>query len=179
MNGLVLAGGLSTRMGRDKASLVYPAVSALPVAVRLHGLLAGVCDRVLLSMRTGQKGFSGLERVDDSGVLGPAGGLLAAYALNPRAPWLVIACDYPFVNEAAVRHLAYHGGAFLSDDGLPDPLFALWTPAMLKALAADVSAGQTSPRRTWQRLGISSAECPWPEQIRNINTAAEAVGITL
>jgi molybdopterin-guanine dinucleotide biosynthesis protein A len=179
MNGLVLAGGRSTRMGRDKAALVYPAVSSLPVAVRLHGLLSSVCDRVLLSMRTGQKGFSGLERVDDSGELGPAGGLLAAFGVDARAPWLVVACDYPYANEVAVRHLAYHGGAFLSDDGFPDPLFALWTPAMMKALAADVAGGQTSPRRTLERLGIVGAECPWPDQVRNINTATEAAGLTL
>lgn len=176
MKGLVLAGGLSTRMGRDKASLVYGAVSELPVAIRLHALLGQVCERAYLSLRTGQRGFEGLERIDDAGG-GPASGLLAAYAHDPGATWLVVACDFPFVTEEALRFLAERGGAYLSDDGVVDPLFAVWEPRALAALAEDVAGGHLSPRRTLLRLGTTGWKCPWPEQMRNVNTAVEAAGL--
>jgi molybdopterin-guanine dinucleotide biosynthesis protein A len=173
IKGLLLAGGMSTRMGRDKASLVYGGVSTLPIAVWLHGLLGKVCGQAYLSLRAGQRGFAGLDRIDDAGQ-GPAGALLAAYLHDPTATWLVLACDFPFVKEEALRFLASRGGAFKSNDGAVDPLFAVWEPRALAALEEDVARGQTSPRRILIRLGTKAWKCPWPEQVRNVNTAGEA-----
>jgi molybdopterin-guanine dinucleotide biosynthesis protein A len=153
--GLVLAGGRSLRMGRDKASLVHPDGRAL--ARRCHDLLreAG-CGHVAISLRHEQdipRGFedvAGLEIIrDPAGVsVGPLAGILAAMRSRPASGWLVVACDLPRLEVPTLEHLmasrrpeddflAYRS----SFDHLPEPLCAWYAassrPVMEQALADD------------------------------------------
>ena len=88
--------------------------------------------------------------------IGPAGGLLAAHCHDPNAYWAVSACDYPLITASDLLHLAneYEDPvtAFQNSDGFLEPLMAIWSPAALQALQADVSNGQLSPTSTVDRL---------------------------
>ena len=48
MNGLVLSGGQSSRMGRDKALIDY---HGLPQYAYVYDLLLGFCDKVFISSK--------------------------------------------------------------------------------------------------------------------------------
>ncbi|MGZ3730091.1 MAG: NTP transferase domain-containing protein [Bdellovibrionota bacterium] len=175
--GLVLCGGESRRMGRDKSAIVYPELSPLPSALRMHKLLSKVCEKTFLSLRPGQNGFPGLPRIEDqlSGG-GPAAALLAAHHHHPQAAWFVLACDFPFVDESALLLLARERDParaatyFLQCDQLPEPLFAIWEPAAFRAL---LELGQ-SPRRTLERLGGKVVAAPAGRALRNVNSPEEA-----
>jgi molybdenum cofactor guanylyltransferase len=148
LNGLVLAGGRSSRMGTDKASLVHP--DGWTLARRCHDLLARAgCREIVLSLRQDQEipaGFSDLPRLrvvrDPEGAPGgPLAGMIAAMILDPGADWLVLACDLPRLDLATLRHLVDSmrpDELFLSYrsefDGLPEPLCALYAPAALPLL---------------------------------------------
>jgi molybdopterin-guanine dinucleotide biosynthesis protein A len=160
-NGLVLAGGRSSRMGTDKAALIHP--DGRPLARRCYDLLleAG-CHRVALSLRPDQEIPPGFDDVPDpvivrdppGGSQGPLGGILAAMAHDPAAAWLVLATDLPRLdtptlttNIAALRpdepFLAYRS----ESDGLPEPLCALYAPAALPILRAALAADLRCPRK--------------------------------
>ena len=67
---------------------------------------------------------------------GPIVGIRSALAANPNVAWLVLACDLPFLSDAALSQLlrerdpAAVATAYRSThDGLPEPLCAIWEPA--------------------------------------------------
>jgi molybdopterin-guanine dinucleotide biosynthesis protein A len=175
--GLVLCGGESRRMGRDKGAIVYPEISPLPSALRLHSILSRVCEKTFLSQRPGQAGFPGATRIDDTiAGIGPAAALLAAHQLHPQAAWFVLACDFPFVDEEVVfflskeRDSARAASYFLQSDQLPEPLFAIWEPGALRAL----SELGLPPRRTLETLEGKVVAAPVGRALRNVNSPEEA-----
>ena len=132
--GLVLAGGRSSRMGTDKASLRHP--DGRTLARRCHDLLEGAgCSAVYLSLRADQEipeGFGDREPLvlrDADGSSGPVSGILAAMNARPEVDWLVVACDLPRLDPATLEHLLSsrrEGELFLAYrsefDSLPEPL---------------------------------------------------------
>ena len=158
LNGLLLAGGKSSRMGRDKASLVVGA-DGLTQARRAADLLGKFCERTFVSLRDGQtapEGAQGLEVLVDSPLVqGPLSGILAAFQKDPEAAWLVLACDLPFISEQVLSHLNAHRKsndappfvAFASsNDGLPEPLCAVYEPSARAVLERHAARGHFCPR---------------------------------
>jgi len=156
--GLLLAGGKSSRMGRDKASLVVfgggPTQAQGAVA-----LLRKFCARTCISLRPGQAVPAGLEAMpvlqDSPLAQGPLAGILAAFEEDPGAAWLVLACDLPFVSGELLallvaRHVAGPATPFLafasSGDGLPEPLCAIYGPAAWPILKRHAARGHFCPR---------------------------------
>lgn len=179
--GLVLAGGHSTRMGEDKAAIAYGGATQLETAYRrLHSLVG----ETFVSVRQDQRddplraGFP--QVVDAPDTSGPASGLLAAHAAYPNAAWLVLACDLPLLDDGTLRNLiAARDGtrmaiAYQSEhDGLPEPLCALWEPAGLKALKAQVAAGKICPRKCLINIDTLLLPPHTPGALDNINTPQE------
>ena len=181
--GLVLAGGFSSRMGRDKAALVHP--DGRPLARRCHDLLVEAgCESVALSLRHDQQappGFAELPDVmlvrDPEGMShGPLAGMLAAMRLRPHADWLVLACDLPRLDLPTLANLLdsrLSGEPFLSYrsefDGLPEPLCALYAPAALPMLEQAQSEGMC-PRKPLIRHRCRLLEPITPHALDNANT---------
>ncbi len=181
LHGLVLAGGHSSRMGADKATLVHP--DGRTLARRTHDLLADAgCENVVLSLRHDQEiptGFSDLPNIhivrdpaDSSG--GPLAGIIAAMSLHPDADWLVLACDLPRLDSATLIHLIsskHPDELFLSYrsefDGLPEPLCALYAPAALPLLRA---MEFRCPRKLLIRHECRLLEPVTPRALDNANT---------
>jgi molybdopterin-guanine dinucleotide biosynthesis protein A len=178
--GLVLAGGRSARMGRDKASLVHPDGRAL--ARRCHELLNEVgCDAVYLSLRADQEipdGFSdqtpAILRDPEGQSSGPISGILAAMNERPEADWLVVACDLPRLDLETLRTLLSErreGEKFLAYrsefDGLPEPL-CTWYAAGAKAIVED--AGSHCPRKILIRNDCRLLEPVTHGALDNANT---------
>src|SRR5688500_12611680 len=105
--GLVLAGGRSTRMRRDKAALEYRA-GETQLDATLH-LLEGRVARAYVSVRADQRGDAARaghpQIVDRGDVEGPVAGILAAFAAHPDSAWLVLACDLPFLDARTLDAL--------------------------------------------------------------------------
>jgi len=179
--GLVLAGGRSTRMGRDKAALAYAGRSQLERAVEL---LTPHVTRVYVSVRADQGGepLRGRFATITDGVedIGPVAGVLAAQARHPEGAWLVLACDLPLLDGATLAHLlrerdperlatAYRS----SHDGLPEPLCTVYEPRSHAPLAAYVAGGRSCPRRFLRERDVRLLEEPNPRALDNVNTPDE------
>lgn len=187
LNGLVLAGGRSTRMGRDKAALQFDGRAQL---ARAFELLAPLTTRCYVSVREEQRAdplrAAYPQVVDLPGAPpGPAGGIMAAQKAHPGAAWLVVACDLPLLDAATLQHLiarrdpARAATAFRSSrDGLPEPLCAIWEPATAAPLAAALEAGRHCPRTFLLQSDTLLLDQPRADSLDNVNTPAdlEAVG---
>ncbi|HEY0553606.1 MAG TPA: NTP transferase domain-containing protein [Thermoanaerobaculia bacterium] len=142
--GIVLAGGASSRMGRDKTRLALSGGTLPELAARR---LATVCAEVAVA--DGGRGLlPGLPALADGPGRGPAAGILGAAAAYPGRPLLVLACDLPRVPADLLAELAALGtGPAAADWTVPrgpegfEPLAALYGPAALAALARRVERG--------------------------------------
>jgi molybdopterin-guanine dinucleotide biosynthesis protein A len=182
IRGLVLAGGRSTRMQRDKASIEYhPGETQLDSAVKL---LEGRVGPVFVSVRADQTtdpARAGHAHIVDRGdVAGPMAGITAALAEHPEDAWLVLACDLPFLDAQtldaliAARDPARIATAFRSaHDGLPEPLCAIYEPRARQAIAAYVAGGRNCPRKFLIGADTHLIEQPNPRALDNVNTAEE------
>jgi molybdenum cofactor guanylyltransferase len=179
--GLVLAGGSSTRMQRDKAALEYRGKSQLE---RTVALAAGHVREVFVSVRAGQSADPARVRypliVDAVPGEGPIVGIRSALAARPDAAWLVLACDLPFLSDAALSQLlaerdpAALATAFRSaHDGLPEPLCAIWEPRAAAELAAYQAADGRCPRKFLMRHGAKLLEPRDRRALDNVNTPDE------
>ncbi|MBO94874.1 MAG: molybdenum cofactor guanylyltransferase [Opitutales bacterium] len=143
VNALLLAGGRSRRMHRDKATLIYGGRTQLERAAEL---LSELCPVTYLSLRKGQDlpaDGPDLPTIEDAyGEIGPLGGMLSAFSTHPDNAWLVVACDLPFLGPVTLRHLlrerdtdriatAYRSAR----DGLPEPLCAIYEPSAFRELS--------------------------------------------
>jgi molybdopterin-guanine dinucleotide biosynthesis protein A len=179
--GLLLSGGRSSRMHRDKAGLEYHGRNQLAHA---WSRLAAVVDQAFVSVRPDQV-QDPLRRdypqvVDGATGVGPLAGILAAQQAHPEAAWLVLACDLPFLDERTLAHLlagrdpqalatAYRS----AHDGLPEPLCAIYEPASAAALAAWAASGRSCPRKFLIESGARLLEPLDPRALDNVNSADE------
>jgi len=150
LHGLVLAGGRSSRMRRDKAALEFRAgETQLDVAMKL---LEGRVAKAFVSVRADQRDDAARARyphiVDRGDIEGPIAGISAAFSIYPDMAWLVLACDLPFLDASTLDTLLlardpnFDATAFRSShDGLPEPLCAIYEPAARVALNQQIAAG--------------------------------------
>jgi molybdenum cofactor guanylyltransferase len=179
--GLVLAGGLSSRMQRDKAALAYRGKNQLD---RVYALAARHARQVFVSVRAHQ--IHEPTRADKPLIVdsvegeGPIVGIRSAQRAHPGVAWLVLACDLPFLSDAALAHLVKHrdpsavATAYSSaHDGLPEPLCAIWEPAAVAALDAYQQGGGKCPRKFLIRSAALLIEPLDKRALDNVNTPAE------
>lgn len=169
VTGVVFCGGMSRRMGQDKALLEVEGRTLLQKA---HDLLKPHVSRVVLS--TGPS-----PRYEDMGLpcvldpeadMGPIGGLHAALTFS-ETPWiLALACDLPRLSEGTLLELL--GACREGDKAVlfgsaenPEPLFALYHRDLLPIVDAAVQSGR---RRMTSALGLTarSNERPATDAVR-------------
>ena len=78
--GLILAGGQSSRMGRDKAGLDY---HGQPHAEYLFHLVSGLLPNTFVSVREGHSTFTDRVIRDSFPTKGPINGILSAMKAHP------------------------------------------------------------------------------------------------
>jgi molybdopterin-guanine dinucleotide biosynthesis protein A len=106
VTGIVLAGGRSTRMGRDKAWLPFGDETMLMRVVRSVG---SVSDELIVVARPGDDlPFPGLPaRVvfDPVADLGPLAGIAAGLSSSATVINLIVACDMPLIRPPVLQRL--------------------------------------------------------------------------
>lgn len=173
--GLVLAGGESRRMGRDKGAMDY---HGKPQREHMAGLLQPLCERVWMSVRPGQAVETAFPLLEDTFLgLGPYGAILSAFREHPDAAWLVVACDLPLLDGDTLAQLVQARNpsqvatAFQSPDNeFPEPLIAVWEPRSYPVLLQFLAQGYSCPRKVLINSAIERIEAARPEALANVNT---------
>ncbi len=176
--GLVLTGGKSERMGRDKALLEY---YGQPHAQYLYQLLSQYCEQVFLSARSQQWQGTPLAALptltDTVPSEGPIAGILTALRTYPQVNWLVVACDLPYLSDQTLAPLLQHYREDVvatcyhhPQEGFPEPLCAIYTPQAREVFEAAHAAGQRCPVKVLQQAGCHRIPPPHATATANINT---------
>jgi molybdenum cofactor guanylyltransferase len=145
VTGLVLAGGASRRMGRDKAFLELEGRPLIRVVI---DRVAGVCAEVLVVAGDAQRyAGQGAPVVEDRfrGV-GVLAGLHAGLQAASHDLALAVACDMPFLNPDLLRAFAGWAEGFdvviLQGARGVEPLHAVYRRTCLPALEDAIRAGE-------------------------------------
>lgn len=179
--GLALAGGQSTRMQRDKATLTVNDHTQLERCVEL---LRRVCADTWVSVRDEQR-HEALRAhypliIDTHRDIGPIAGIAAAQSEHPHAAWMVLACDLPLMDESALRHLIERrdpqrtATAFVrAKDGWPEPLCAIWEPNSAPLVREYIARQRRGPRKLLHGIAPLLIVPPNPNVLTNVNTPAD------
>ena len=173
IQGLVLAGGKSTRMGKDKGTLNFYGKNQRDVVIELlekHQL------KTFLSVREEQD-IKIKNKITDAFLgLGPFGAICSAFQDNPNVAWLVIATDLPFVNDAIIQKLLQNRNPSKAATTIkgkskefPEPLITIWEPKSYPLLLNYLSQGYSCPRKVLINSDVEIVEVD-DDLIRNINT---------
>lgn len=162
--GLLLTGGASRRLGRDKASVVH---GELTLAEHAAAVLAQVCDPCV-EVGPGRSGLWSMQEVPPgSGPLAAvvAGGHALRIEHGHHGAVIAFACDMPKVTPDLLRLVADAPG---DDTVVPEagdrlqPLCARYSPRALAAAQDLVDAGERSMHALLDRAPFRRlAEADW------------------
>lgn len=196
---LILAGGHSSRMGSPKhllalssGPLYFQLIMVLHEALpKTNTMYISIADRSVLdeTLRNGIIPLASamnpcstsikLKKISDNPDqdIGPVAGLLSAYHYDTEATWLIIACDYPLLQAAAVHQLIENYDApvtcFKNANGFSEPLLGIWSPNALRSLQDNVGSNHTGPAYTLRQLGSKLIVPNREEWLVNVNTRQE------
>ena len=151
LSALLLVGGRSRRMGRDKASLL---LDGRPCATVLCERLLTLTPSVTVLARVGQSLPDlpdGVERIDDEGAEGPLFALTQGLSAVGAPLAFVLACDHPAFDPSFARFLAHGFDGFVAAvpilRGRPQPLHAMYRAEAIPRLKAALLSGERSVLR--------------------------------
>lgn len=179
LNGLVLAGGKSLRMGEDKSTLPWHGKEQ---RYWLAELLGAWCAEVFISCRPEQvAGITGHAVLPDSFTgIGPYGAILSAFREKPDNAWLVLACDLPLMNAATLKQLVNSRNPSLVAtsyqspfNGFPEPLIAIWEPKAYPLLLSFLSQGYSCPGKVLRQCEVEMIVPAAPTAMMNVNTPSD------
>lgn len=176
VQGLVLAGGKSVRMGSDKGLLNFHGKTQRNYAFEM---LENLNFKTYLSVRKEQK-ITDVSTVEDVFLgLGPFGAICSAFQQNPNTAWLVIATDLPFLDENIIKLLLKSRNpskiaTAIKGKGkqFPEPLVTIWEPKAYPILLNYLAQGISCPRKVMINSEIEIVEVA-DKFITNVNTPEE------
>jgi len=178
LNGLILAGGKSLRMGQDKSLIEYHNKSQREY---LFTMLKTFCAAVFTSCNKAQTIPSHLNPLPDQHDFeSPLNGILSAFSHDSIAAWLTIPVDMPLIDVEIISYLLKKrdptkvATCFYDSDGQkPEPLIAVWEPRAYPLLLKFRKGGKISPRDFLCQHETHIIEIPDRNALANINSPDE------
>jgi molybdopterin-guanine dinucleotide biosynthesis protein A len=177
LNGLILNGGASTRMGLPKSDIKY---HNKPQYEYLFELLSTCCDAVYFSVKQKNNAFP-YKQIEDQLLLeSPLNGIYSALKFTSSHRWLVVAIDMPMLDKETLEYLINHSAPtkiatcyYDSSGKRPEPLVSLWEPTALPLLKSFIENGGISPRTFLESHVINMLTVKNPDVLLNINAKVE------
>jgi molybdopterin-guanine dinucleotide biosynthesis protein MobB len=178
---VVLAGGMSLRMGKDKALLRLEGRTFLE---RISSELKGFEERLLsIDVKNRYESFNLTPVEDVFPGIGPIGGLYSALR-SSRSEWLLaVSCDMPMFNRALADYMVsfisndYDACVVVTRDGRIQPLCALYAKPVVDLLEEQILLGKYSLIQALSSMKvryISLHHSIYPDEVvSNINNAEE------
>jgi molybdenum cofactor guanylyltransferase len=174
--GIVLCGGRSSRMGRDKPWLPW---RGQPVLAHVVERLGAAVDEVLVVSAPDQviPPTPARQVEDHEEGLGPLAGLLAGLSASSEGLVFVTAADAPFLTPTFVTAVLARGGAAAPEaQGRVQTLSAAYPAEAARDAEALLAQGRRRPLDLLERIGFERlplGDLPDPDSIRGFNTPGE------
>lgn len=180
ITGVILAGGKSSRMGKDKGLCEFKGKALVTYAIEV---LKPLCNRIIISAnKTEEYSGFGLDVFpDEVKGIGPMGGMLSSLKQSETEHNLVLSCDTPFVTTELFENLLQHIDKNqvvvpLHQQGKIEPLAAYYATNVIAELARCVDIGDYKMMNFLQkvRTGSFNVDNLWPGEaiqlFHNLNT---------
>ncbi|MEW6511687.1 MAG: molybdenum cofactor guanylyltransferase [Bacteroidota bacterium] len=154
--GVVLAGGDSRRMGRDKALIPF---KGIPMAAHIVATLAHAVGHVVVVTSPDRSySFQGIDVIHDIFPgQGPLAGIHAAFETLRADSLFVLACDTPFVRVELIRHIidqSRDASVTVAEmGGRVHPLCGLYRSPVLPAITRRLNEGKLKVKDLLEEVG--------------------------
>lgn len=181
LTGLVLMGGRSLRMGRDKAELPWPEA---PLWQRQVRVLSALCDPVWRAVAYGHPEEPGI-LVDKTPYPGPVPPIVASLQQMSGNWLLVLAVDLVQVDaeflEQLVQTRVEGGVSIAAGERTWQPLCSIWHRSVLAKIPKDTDWTGRSVRSLLQHVPTTEYHVPKhaSHQLKNLNTPQDIREVTL
>jgi molybdenum cofactor guanylyltransferase len=176
MNGLIVAGGNSTRMQQDKALLVY---DTLPQYIVVQQLLAPFCKEIFISLQQRNTNIDILQLIDQHPNIGPINALASAYQ-QAKTNWLIIAIDYPLLQNIDVQHVintfsitqkscVYYNMA----TNFYEPFIGIYTVSFLQKIQTEIESGKYGMQKILSIHNIEKVFANINSHITSVDTPSQ------
>lgn len=175
MNGLVLAGGRSHRMKRDKALLDY---HDMPQYRYIYDMIRPFCEATYVSYPTNLD----VETISDKMEYqhsGPMAGILSAME-HTLTDWLVVAVDYPLIESEDIDYLVHsselhpHASVMFNMETLFfEPYIGVYKKSIYSQLKHSFEVGEYSMQKLLQTINAFKVILPDNSRLKNVNTEEE------
>ena len=181
--GLVLSGGHSTRMKKDKGGISYHGVSQVEY---VYNLLSVHCQKTFISCRSDQQNDPHINKFpiikDEILEIGPMGGIISAMKQFPKSSFIVVACDLPLINEEVISELVDSRNPFKvatcfvnPKKEWPEPLCSIYEPKAYKRFFQYLGLNRFCPRKIIMNSNIKSINPHKKDALTNANTPEDFV----
>ena len=181
LGGIVLAGGESSRMGTDKASMLF---RSKPLIEYPLNLLKKYCNEILISCDKDKFPSYDFRKIpDEIHGKGPLSGIYSCLKASRKPRALVLGCDMPFVSVKFIKYLIYNSEGY--DMALPfhsghyEPLCGIYSRSLLPVIEELFFRGDFSPLSLiplvkFTKLALSNSNSFYhPKLFYNINSPAD------
>ncbi len=176
VNGLILAGGKSSRMGSDKSLINY---HGKPQRDHLVDLLKPFCQRVFISVERNTPA-SHNSIPDHFDLNSPLNGILSAFHFDADAAWISVPIDMPNIDIKAIEYLLVNRNpqkiATCFEDGEAnsvEPLFTLWEKKASPCLLNFFNIGGSSLQKFLLENDAWKIRMNYHNVLVNVNTKEE------
>lgn len=145
MTGIILSGGKSVRMGRDKA---FIKINGRPIIQRIYDIFKRCFNEIIIvtNQEASYEGFNATIVNDLIANYGALGGLYTGLFFSSNPYSFCVACDMPFLNESVVRYLVEQADGYdaivpRTEDGL-QPLHAIYSKSCIKPIKELMDMGK-------------------------------------
>jgi len=186
--GLVVCGGQSSRMGTDKSEIVY---YQKPQREHVSEMLENFCEKVFISCNGKQasrisNSNSLLTDLPEFSNIGPMAALLTANAVFPENDFVVLACDYPFIDikdlESFLQaiHKESFAAAFYNEKhAVYEPLIAWYSKEALHEIQHYFHNKQFSLQRFLKETHAQQFKPVNDNNLKSVDTPEDAINAKL
>jgi molybdopterin-guanine dinucleotide biosynthesis protein A len=129
INGYILAGGKSSRMGTDKGLLLFEGKAMIQYVIEQ---LQPIFSKLVIVSNNPEYEKFGLEVIPDLiKDIGPAGGIYTALKHSDTQLNFMVSCDMPFITKEAIEFIIKNTNesqiVLLENQGKLEPLFGIYS----------------------------------------------------
>ena len=178
MNGLVIAGGNSTRMMHDKALICYKNEPQYQV---VFNSISTFCENTFISLAKENNNIF-LPKIIDVNkyhTIGPMAALLSAFEFA-RTNWLVMAIDYPLIEKSDIESLVLSFERlqktsifYNSDTNFFEPLIGIYTTDFLEKILKNFHKKQFSLQQILLENDVKKITCINNNILQSIDTSQQ------
>ncbi len=169
VTGIILAGGKSTRYGRNKA---FVDIDGLSLIERVIRVMDSIFQHLILITNTPDEyAYLGLPMHEDliKG-LGPIGGIYTGLSKITDDAGFFVACDMPFLNKELIQYMIESRGLFdvvvPRVSGMVEALHALYRRGCLPTVKRQIDSRQYQTLRIFDKVSTRYVE---EDEIRSLD----------